>query len=245
MAVANDTVEVAGRPVRLPCEVRDASVGSATFLVRTRAARRWLPTDRLAPVEVVPGRALLTLTMIDYRDNDLGDYRELSVALVVRMAGGLPVLGRIRDLGRLARGELATYIHHLPVDQPFTCAAGRAIWGFPKTEDRLDLTLGMEEAVCTWRVDDREVLTLTVPRGGTSTMPDRELATYTMLDGRLHATPFVSGGDGTRIVWGGARLALGDHPHATELARLGLPRRALASTWMERMHGSFGAPTPR
>ena len=244
MPAATHTVEVEGRPVALPCEVRDASVGSATFLVRSRVARRWLPTAALVPMELVPGRALLTLTMIDYRDNDLGDYRELSVALAVRQAGGVPGLARLGDWRRMARGELATWIQHLPVDQPFTCAAGRRIWGFPKTQDQLDLTLGLEEAVCTWRADGRDVLTLTVPRGGTGTMPARELTTYTMRDGRLHATPFVSGGEGTRIVWGGARLQLGDHPHAAGLASLGLPGRALASTWMERMQGSFGAPTP-
>jgi len=39
---------------------------------------------------------------------------------------------------------------------------------------------------------------------------------------------------------GGAELELGSGVIADELRSLGLPRRALMTTWMERMFGTFG-----
>ena len=51
---------------------------------------------------------------------DLGDYDEISVALFVRERAepaGPPILGTLRNF---ASGRLATYIHHLPVNQSFT-----------------------------------------------------------------------------------------------------------------------------
>jgi hypothetical protein len=38
-----------------------------------------------------------------------------------------------------------------------------------------------------------------------------------------------------------AELTLGSGPIADELRSLGLPRRALMTTWMEKMRASFGA----
>src|SRR5262252_6990284 len=85
-----------GREVRLPVVVRDAASGAATYLVRASAARRLLPTAELEVAEILPGRALLVIACIDYRDNDLGDYNEVSVAFFVRRRdepAGVPWLG--------------------------------------------------------------------------------------------------------------------------------------------------------
>jgi len=242
MSEASGSVhQIAGRRVALPCEVRDASSGAATFLVDATAARRLLPGPELDVVEAWPGRALLTLAAIDYRDNDLGDYHEVSVAFFVRerqAPRGLPVLGPA--LGLLG-GRLPTWIHRLPVDQAFTCEAGRRIWGFPKTVDGITMAHG-RRSVCTWRADGRHVLTLSLPRGGRLTIPDQALSTYTWIEGALHRTRFTTGARGAGFRPGGARLELGDHGISDELRSLGLPRRALMSVWMEHMHARFEAP---
>lgn len=227
-----------GREVRMPCEVRDASSGSATFPVDARAARAMLPGDDFDVVELLPGRALLSLAIIDYRDNDLGDYNEVSIAFVVRERG----TSRLRALAGALRGRLATFIHWLPVDQSFTRDAGEGIWGFPKTVESIDFRYAPEQASARLEADGRHVLTLTVPRGGSRGLPDREMTTYTYVHGVPHRTRFVSGAEGFGVKLGGARLELGDHPYAERLRGLGLPRRALMTSWMERMHGRFEAP---
>ncbi|HVP29200.1 MAG TPA: acetoacetate decarboxylase family protein [Myxococcota bacterium] len=242
MTDASPPYTIQGRPVSLPCEVRDAASGAATYLVDAAAARRWLPDPSLDVTELLPGRALLSIACIDYRENDLGDYAEISLALFVRerrAPRGLPYLGTLVDL---ARSRIATYIHRLPVTQSFTCEAGRAIWGFPKTVDEIRWDFGETRARCAWRKDGHQVLTMTLPRGGTRTLPDTTMQTYTMRDGALHVTPFVSGATGFGVRLGGASLALGDHPIADELRALRLPKRPLMTTWMEHMHGRFEAP---
>ncbi len=239
---ASQTYTIQGRTVKMPCVVRDASSGSATYLVDAAAARRLLPGPELDVVELWPGRALASLACIDYKDNDLGDYNEISVAFFVRERGaarGLPVVSPLIDF---ARARLATYIHRLPVNQAFTCEAGRTIWGFPKVVHDIEFTYADGRAACVWQADGKRVFTFSVPRGGRQRMPDANLVTYTWIHGALHRTAFVSGAEGLGFRLGGATLELGDHPIAAELRALGLPRRALATSWMEKMHGRFEAP---
>jgi hypothetical protein len=93
-------------------------------------------------------------------------------------------------------------------------------------------------------MDGRHVLTLVSSRGGTRALPDAVMTTYSWIDGVLHRTAFISGAQGVGIGLGGVTLALGDHPQADELRRLGLPKRALLGVWMEHMHGRFEGPVP-
>ncbi len=242
--VAAPRYVIQGREVRLPVLVRDASSAAATFAVSTAAARRLIPGDAFEPVEIWPGRALCSLAAIDYRDNDLGQYHEVSIAFFVRERGaarGLPYVGTVADF---LRGRVATYIRHLPVDQSFTCDAGRTIWGFPKTIQRIDMAMADGRARCALDMDGQHVLTLTVPRGGSRRMPEARMTTYSVIDGIAHRTAFTSGGSGAGFHLGGAELELGDHPIALELRSLGLPKRALMTMWVEHMHASFDAAEP-
>ena len=127
-----DAYEIQGQTVTMPCVVRDACSATATWLVSKRAAQALLPGDELEVAEVLPGRGLLSIACIDYRDNDLGDYNEVSIAFFVRKrgeGGGLPYASSA--MADMMRGKLPTHIIHLPVNQSFTCDAGRSIWGFP------------------------------------------------------------------------------------------------------------------
>src|SRR5262249_27123941 len=182
------------------------------------------------------------IACIDYRDNDLGDYNEVSLAFFVRRRRETPGIPYVGTALGLARNRIATYIHRLPVDQRFTCDAGRGIWGFPKTVERIDFEDGGGRRRCRLAMAGRHVLTLGVARGGTRRLADVPMETYSYIDGTLHRTRFVSGAEGVGIHLGGAEIALGDHPVADELRALGLPRRALMSVWMEHSHGRFEAP---
>jgi hypothetical protein len=235
---------IQGREVRLPVVVRDASSGAATYVVSADAARRLIPVDVLEPVEIWPGRALCSIAAIAYRDNDLGDYHEVSIAFFVReknAARGVPYIGAVADV---LRGRVATYIRHLPVDQGFTCEAGRTIWGFPKTVERITFAADGERTTCTLQMNGSHVLTLSIPRGGGRRLPDSVMTTYSLIDGVPHKTAFSSGGDGVGFHLGGAEISLGAHPIADELRSLGLPKRALMTMWMEHMHGSFDGAVP-
>jgi hypothetical protein len=235
------TYTIEGRQVETPVVVRDASSGAATYVVSAAAARRLVP-EALEPLEVLPGRALFSLATIEYRDNDLGCYNEVSIAFFVREKGkanGIPYVGTVADF---LRARAATYIHRLPVDGSFTCEAGRTIWGFPKTVEQIELSQGGDRCTCRLVADGGHALTLSLPRGGKRSLPDATMVTYSFIDGALHRTEFTSGGEGVGFHLGGADVELGDHPIAEELRSLGFPKRALMTMWMERMHGRFETP---
>lgn len=233
-----------GRSVTMPCVVRDACVATATWVVSSRAAQDLLPGAELEIVEIAPGRGLLSIACIDYRDNDLGDYNEVSVAVFVRKSGERRKIAYLGSAIDLMRGLLPTHILHLPVDQSFTCEAGRVIWGFPKTVDDIELDTGGDRARCVWNKDHHTVLKLSVPCGGHRRLPEQTLRTYSYIDGALHETRFTSSAEDVGIRLGGARIELGAHPIADELRSLGLPKPALMSVWMGKMRGRFEAPEP-
>jgi len=236
-----DEYLIQGRTVTMPCVVRDACSATATWLVSSRAARALLPGPELEIAEVLPGRGLLSIACIDYRDNDLGEYNELSIAFFVRKRGdrkGVPFVGAAFDL---MRGILPTHIIHLPVTQSFTCDVGRIVWGFPKTVDELDFDTTGDRARCIWNKNGQNVLKLSFPIGGTREFPEQRLCTYSYIDGVLHQTPFVSSAENLGIRIGGAEIELGAHPVADELRSLGLPKAALMSMWMGKMKGRFEA----
>ena len=114
-----------------------------------------------------PGKALCSIAAIEYRDNDLGDYNEVSIAFFVRERGaarGLPYVGAVADF---LRGRVATFIRHLPVDQSFTCEAGAHDLGLPEDRPADRLQRAGDRATCTLHMDGAHVLTLTLARGGT------------------------------------------------------------------------------
>jgi hypothetical protein len=220
---SSETFEIQGQTVVLPVEVRDARVAAATFLVPVSAAQALVAPTGLEVRRLPAGRAACSLAFIDYRDNDLGRYHEVAVAFLVRPHDGSKGVG--------------AYIHQLPVDGAFTCEAGRTIWGFPKfiadapiTGNRVELSH-----------ESRHILTLDVRRRPLP-MPGREATAnaYSFLDGVLRCTPWTVRPTGVRGGLGGASLVLGDHPVAQELRSLGLPKRAVFSSTIERMGARFG-----
>jgi len=232
---------IQGRTVTMPCVVRDACSATATWLVSSRAAQALLPGPDLEIAEIMPGRGMLSIACIDYRDNDLGDYNEVSIALFVRKRGdrkGVPYLGAAADM---MRGLLPTHIIHLPVTQSLSCEAGQTIWGFPKTVDEIDFDTTSDRARCIWNKDGQNVLKLSLPIGGNRDFPEQKLRTYSYIDGALHETQFVSSAENLGVRMRGAEIELGAHPIADELRSLGLPKPALMSMWLGKMRGRFEA----
>lgn len=247
--------DVEGTTVTMPVEVRDAAAGFATFLVRRRTVEALLPAPGIEPLTVLPGRTLMSVGVIDYRDNDLGDYNEVAVLFFVRPATAQRRQGPVSLLRAWRRGTLGTWIWQLPVDQTFTMHAGKRIWGFPKwladihvAGQHPDQDEGAPADPTRWRgrlsVDGQHVLTLDVPRGGTREMPPTEVGTYTFMGGSWHRTAWTQQAREVGFRLGGGRVELGRHPLAGTLRSLGLPKRPVGTLWIDGMHSTFEAPEP-
>ena len=232
---------IQGQTVGFPVEVRDATSGAATFLVPASAAARLIPAQ-FEIAEVLPGRGICSLAMVDYKDNDLGDYNEIAVGFMVVPKGSRPSLPYLGTMLDLIQGRLASYITHMPVDQSFTCAAGSMIWGYPKTLQQIDIEDLGSHARARLVYDGEHALTLTLPRGGKRSVAESSITTLSLIEGVPHRTHATQRIEGMGIRFGGARIELGTGRIADELRSLGLPKRALMCVWMEHMEARFGPP---
>jgi hypothetical protein len=222
---------IQGRPVAIPVRVRRARSWFASFAVPFAAARDLIAYSGLLPATPVFGRALCSLAFVDYADGDLDPYHELAVAILVC------------EPGSRGRKPAGAFIHQLPVDQSFTCEAGRAMWGFPKFIADIDIRPAASGSGgrCTLVHDGARVLDLTIASG--LPVPSRATAldAFSYAGGVLRRTSWSLDGSGSRGRPGGARLALGEHPIADELRALGLPRRALMSGTLRDVRMEFAA----
>jgi hypothetical protein len=258
---AKPPITVLGRTITLPVEVRRAAQWGVQYLVPAAAAQRIVEPTGLQVTGPVPGRALVALAVCRYEDTDLDAYHEVAVSFVVRTHDAPPLSSSAQRTREFFSGAIGAYIHRLPVDQEFTCAAGRDIWGFPKWVTSIDIdepaapgpgSAGRPRAGTGTTVrlvdDGAHVLTLTVAAGGRLRLPSHAPPSYSYADGVLRRTSWTTSSEGQAGRVGGASLVLGDHPMAAELRSLGLPRRAMFSSSAAQMRASFGAAeivTPR
>jgi len=241
MSDATPTYQIQGRRVEFPVEVRDATTGAATFLVPSKAASRLIP-DAFEIAEIFPGQGICSIAMVDYRDNDLGDYDEIAIGFMVYEKGKgtrIPYLGTLRNL---LSGRLDSHIIHMPVDQSFTREAGATIWGYPKTVEGIEIEYLGDRARARLVCDGVHALTLTIPRGGTRNVEGGSISTLSLIEGVPHRTTATQSLEGMGLKFGGAEIELGSGQIADELRSLGLPKRALMCAWIQKMTASFTPP---
>ena len=225
---------IAGTVLTMPVKIRKATQHTAMFSVDADAAQAMIDYSGLHVSRYLPGRAVVALILAHFIDGDLGEYHELSTGVMIDEPGAKA--SRVRALQ-------SVFIHHMLVDQAFTLEAGRTIWGFPKV--MADFTIrDVRQFGFDASIDGQLVAGMEFRRGlavpSAVTQRKQVLRSYSHRDGQTLETPFEMSMVGARYRPGGARLWLGDHPYAKELASLGLPKRAMMSASVENVEMSFG-----
>jgi hypothetical protein len=222
---------IAGTVLTMPVKIRKATQHNAMFAVNADAAQRLIDYSGLRVYRPVRGRAIATLILTHFIDGDLGPYYEYSTCVMVNPPGA--------D----APGFQSAFVQHMFVDQAFTLEAGRMIWGFPKVMADFTVRDGKQFGFDA-TIDGQFVLGMEFSPGlavPSALAPGaQELRAYSCLDGLPRESAYEVSFHGTRYRPGGARIRLGDHPYAKELASLGLPKRALMSSSADNVEMSFG-----
>ena len=222
---------IAGTVLTMPVRIRKASQHTALFSVDAEVAQRMIDDSGLAVYRYRPGRGLATLLLTHFIDGDLGPYYEYSTCVMVQPPGAS------------APAWQSAYVQHMFVDQTFTLEAGRTIWGFPKVMADYTIRDGAQFGFDV-SIDGQLVVGMEFRRGlrlpSAVTARKQQLRAYSCRDGVTRESPYELRFQGARYRPGGARLWLGDHPYAKELAALGLPKHALVSSSAENVEMTFG-----
>ncbi len=231
-----------GEDIRLPVKVARAANAFAAFLVDARAARAWIQGSGLELIEIFPNVAIMQLIGVDYQENDLGDYNEAGVSFYVYENGGRKRWPFFSAVRAFMRGEATSYIHELPVDQPFTMHAGRFIWGYPKWIAEIDIEQTADTFNTSLVADGRPVFSFRCKAGGKRTMTDQKQPSFGVRNGKTYKTVGVANGTGVTFSVGGEEPELGDHPIAERLRALGLPKKPIFSGSVADMNMEFDPP---
>ncbi|MGE5695100.1 MAG: acetoacetate decarboxylase family protein [Candidatus Sericytochromatia bacterium] len=231
---------IAGTVLSLPVKIRKANQHLAMFSVDADAAQQLIDYSGLRVCRYLPGRAIVMLMLVHYLAGDLGQYHEFGTAVMVNPPDS-------DASGPRALQAAAAFIHHLPVDQAFTLEAGRTIWGFPKVMADFDVR-DDRQFFFELSIDGQLVAGMQLRRGfpvpAFLTSRKQVMRAYSHLDGVTREIPWEMSLSDVRYRLGGARLRLGDHPFAKELASLGLPKRALVTGSVGQVEMSFGDASP-
>jgi hypothetical protein len=245
------SVTVAGQQVAVPVEVRSAKMVGGTFTVPATAAQRLIDYSGLTVQRIAGTLGICMLSGVQYTDNDLGPYNEIALAIVVQppdtgaddgrgeVGGG----GSGRGGGGLASGDVTTLIHRLPVNQEFTCAAGRDIWGFPKWVADIEYRQRPRRTDVTMIDEGEHAVTLSVEHRFAVPLPGREMAMtcYAWREGVLRRTSWTMRMAQMRMRPGGVSVAVGERTLlAEDLRALGFPKSGLMSQSVGHLACTFG-----
>lgn len=228
---------VDGIPFVLPVDSTDSPALMAAFPCDADAAAALLPGAELQPV-VVGGKALLMVTVIDYRRTDIGAYVEFSLALAVthgtQRAPAL-LAGMLR--GRYGTGQ---YVLDLPVSSEVSVKGGKGIWGMPKHQANLDFAVTDDVVSSQYDHEGRLACRIEIDRPPQTALPLQVAAVnYCSYRGLLMKSyVYVSGAAdvaiGRRAT---ARLELGDAPRIAPLKRLGIESEPLFTAFLPTFQG--------
>ncbi len=254
------THQVLGTTVEMPVHIQRARCFLAGFSASAdKVAEAIAPTGldlvtlprgldiprSLNPRKLLEARTMCLLVFIEYIDGDLGPYNEFGVCFPVKSPPGVadPDAGQRATEGGVDMSNVL--IHHLPVDGEFTLAAGRSIWGFPKT--MADFSVEHDGSRPRGRIwgDGQLVLDLQVGHGVKA--PEQSGVTFrafSHIDDTTRMTPWsFDSFQGLRSRVGGASLTLGDHPIGQELRSFDLSKHALMTSTIKQLSMTFDDAT--
>jgi len=227
---------IAGTVLTMPVKIRKANQHMAMFSVDADAAQQMIDYSGMQVCRYLPGRAIVVLMLMHYVDGDLGQYYEYGTNVMVNPPGSTAS-------GPRALQSAGAFIHHLPVDQAFTLEAGQTIWGYPKVMADFTVRDGRQFGFDV-SIDGQLAVAMEfrpgLPVPSAFTSRPQAHPTYSYRDGVLRETLGEMSLTGVRYRLGGARVRLGEHPYAKELASLGFPKRALVSSSAGNVEMSFG-----
>jgi hypothetical protein len=213
----------------------DLSMIMANFPVPVAKVQETLPSNKLKPVQLMPGTAVVSLAAMEYRHIDrLTPFNEFGIAV--------PVLYGMTDN---VPGLAGSYVYYMPATTQEACNGGIKIYGFSKFVAEISFEDTGEMRCCRVRAEGKDIITLEAKK--LVTQPQSwDTYTYTVKDGQFLRTYIpLQGQSGTTDVKGSASYILGDHPIAEELRALGMDKTSVWHQYAPQLQAILYLPGER
>jgi len=230
-----------GIPFTLPVDSSDCPVLLAAFTVDAGAAAALVPGEELHLVRLPGGRALLLVTVIDYRTTDIGPYVEYSIALAVTQ--GHRPRRLVPTVMLQSWSRVGQYVWDLPVSSLVSVKGGKGIWGMPKHQANLDFRVDEREMSSQYDLDGSLCMRITVerPKGPKIPLKTFPAVNYCQFRGLLmKSTIYFSGHAEIGLgPFAKAQLLLGDHPRMDPLRQLDIASSPLVTATLPHVSGAL------
>ena len=228
---------VDGIRYQMPIDSWEASSMIAAFPCDWEAARKLIPEGDVHPFRLW-NKALLVITVIDYRQTDIGSYIEYSIAIAcTKGARPAPRLMPALLMQRFGTGQ---YVYDLPVSTEVSTKGGKGIWGMPKHQASLDYVEGAKWISAQYDLDGQMVTRFDVKRPKRIWLPvSAGAVNYCTFRGMIYRSfIYFTGKTGFSLLKrGSARFVLGDHPRAEPLRGLNIGAEPLFAAYMPSITG--------
>ncbi len=216
---------VDGIPFRLPVNSDQSPALMAAFPIDADKAATLMPGNELHPFRLWGNRALLMITVIDYRVTDIGKYVEFSIAIAC--THGRKPAPPILNALLFKHYNVGQYVFDLPVSTEVSVKGGKGIWGMPKHQANLDFIITDETVSSQYDLDGQFAMRITIDRPKrTPISPPAHIgaANFCQFRGMLmKSNIYFRGKMGFSFLnKKAAKLLLGDHPRLAPLKSLNI-----------------------
>ncbi|MBC8434344.1 MAG: acetoacetate decarboxylase family protein [Desulfobacterales bacterium] len=151
-------MEGEGGSGKLPCFYYDNTAFTAIYTASTAKVRNLLPKSQMNPVELMPGKCLVSFTAFEYRETDIDPYNEFSVAFLITY--NKPQIPGITAGWQMMRRHFHAYVWKLPVTTEIARYGGVELYGYPKFIADIDFIPEESSISCELSEGGNHILTL-------------------------------------------------------------------------------------
>lgn len=228
---------VDGIPFKLPVRSADSPVLMAVFTIDAKKAKKLMP-DEIHPFRLW-NKALLMITVIDYRSTVIGKYIEYSIAIAC--THGSKSAPRLLPAVLMKHYGMGQYVLDLPVSSEISVKGGKGIWGMPKHQANLDFIIGEDTVSSQYDLDGKLVMKVEVKRPRRVWLPVsmNGVANYCEFRGMLMKSYiYFKGKLGFSLFKKDiAKLTIGSHPRIQLLNDLEISSKPLFSCFFPETNG--------
>jgi acetoacetate decarboxylase len=235
----------AGYTVGLPVRYYDFEVFMLLYTAPYKNVEKLMPSSRIKPVSLWPGKAGVMLCAYKYKDiADVEPYNEWSINIPVQYGAKslIPLLPAIQPEWFKNAGS---YVHVMPVTTEEVVHLGIDLYGFPLSLGDISYETDGDRLASTFNDNGTRVITMTMKKIPTKRMHMKNVVN-TVQDGMFNKFTFEFVGNIGIKVFPAKKLAasytLGNHPIADEIRGLQLAKNPIMLVYSDHIEGLMHPP---